>query len=511
MADVLGRNVDSITCKKFVDKRVMQFFSIRTRLIVALTLILLSGFLVTNVISYRASKQQIHSSIVENSLPLARDNIYSEIQRDLMRPIFVSSLMANDTFLKDWVTAGEIHTDQIIRYLTEIQDKYGFFSSFFVSDITGNYYHFKGILKQIHPDDDHDVWYYRFREKNVEYDLDVDTNEAERNHLTIFINHRLTSDDGRFLGVVGVGLDFDRVASLLEDYRARYHRSIYMVSPDGIIQVHTDQSKILTTSIFDQPGLGNIADDIMAAGSQPAFFEYDADDSHILLTSRFVEELDWYLLVEQDETLALKSIQTTFVQNFFIGLGITVITILFAILMINYFQHQLEIMATTDKMTKAYNRREFERRFHFHTDANRRKNLALSIILFDIDRLKELNDTLGHLAGDQVIKNIAGIAAATIRDNDMLVRWGGDEFVILITGTTDQAFSIACRLLEAVQAYGFPDGYSKNGLPQVSISCGVAGYDPGDTLESLMARADKAMYRAKHEGRNRVVVADRPD
>lgn len=489
----------------------MHFFSIRTRLILVLTLILLSGFFITNVISYRASKRQIHSSIVENSLPLARDNIYSEIQRDLARPIFVSSLMANDTFLKDWVRTGEKQTDQIIRYLTEIQEKYGFFSSFFVSDVTNNYYHFKGILKQVHPDDAHDVWYYRFKEKNVAYDLDVDTNEAEQNHLTIFINHRLTSDDGQFLGVVGVGLNFDRVASLLNDYKARYNRNIYMASTDGIIQVHTDQSKILTTSIFKQPGLGEIAHDIIAAGTQPAFFEYDANGNHILLTSRFVEELDWYLLVEQDETLAFKSIQTTFVQNFFIGLGITIVTILFAILVINYFQHQLEIMASTDKMTKAYNRREFERRFHFHTDANRRKNMALSIILFDIDRLKEINDTLGHLAGDQIIKNIADIAAATIRDNDMLVRWGGDEFVILIKGTTDQAVPIACRLLDAVQTINFPEAHAQNGTLRISISCGVAGYVPEDTLDSLMARADKAMYLAKHQGRNRVVVADSPD
>ena len=264
-------------------------------------------------------------------------------------------------------------------------------------------------------------------------------------------------------------------------------------------------------SIFDQPGLGKIADNIMAAGNQPAFFEYDTDGNHILLTSRFVEELDWYLLVEQDETLALKSIQTTFIQNFFIGLGITIITILFAILVINYFQHQLEIMATTDKMTKAYNRREFERRFHFLTHANRRKNMDLSIILFDIDRLKELNDTLGHQAGDQVIKNTADIAAATIRDNDMLVRWGGDEFVILITGTTDQAFPIACRLLDAVLTSDFPQGRAQDTIPGISISCGVAGYVPGDTLDSLMARADKAMYQAKHEGRNRVVVADWTD
>lgn len=480
-------------------------------MILVLTLILLSGFFITNVISYRASKRQIHSSIIENSLPLARDNIYSEILRDLARPIFVSSLMANDTFLKDWVKTGENQPAQIIRYLTEIRKKYGFFSSFFVSDITKNYYHFKGILKQIHPNNDHDVWYYRFKEKNTAYDLVVDTNEAEQNYLTIFINHRLMSDDGQFLGVVGVGLNFDRVASLLNDYKDRYDRTIYMAGPDGIIQVHTDQSKILTTSIFEEPGLGEIAHDIMAAGTQPAFFEYDAHGNHILLTSRFVEELDWYLLVEQDETLALKSIQTTFVQNFFIGLGITLITILFAILMINYFQRQLEVMATTDKMTHAYNRREFERRFHFHTEGNRRKSMDLSIVLFDIDRLKKLNDTRGHLAGDRVIKGIAGIAAAAIRDNDMLVRWGGDEFVILTLGKTDQAVSIARRILEEVQAHDFSDGHPHANTFQMSISCGVTGYVAGNTMDTVMARADKALYQAKHGGGNQVVLLDEAD
>lgn len=76
-----------------------DFFSIRTKLILVLSLILLSGFLLTNVISYQASKKSVKTSIIDNSLPLARDNIYSEIQKDLTRPIFVSSLMANDTFL----------------------------------------------------------------------------------------------------------------------------------------------------------------------------------------------------------------------------------------------------------------------------------------------------------------------------------------------------------------------------------------------------------------------------
>jgi hypothetical protein len=231
----------------------MRFLSIRTKLILVLSLILLSGFFLTNVISYQASKKSVKTSIIDNSLPLARDNIYSEIQKDLARPIFVSSLMANDTFLKDWVLKGEIDQERIQRYLLEIKDKYQFFSSFFVSDITQTYYHFKGALKKINPDDSHDDWYYNFMKSNVDYDLNVDTNEAELNHLTFCINHRLVGYENLLLGAVGVGLDFDRVATLMDYYKKKYNRDIYMVSPDGVIQVHTDKSKITTQSIFDIP------------------------------------------------------------------------------------------------------------------------------------------------------------------------------------------------------------------------------------------------------------------
>lgn len=483
----------------------MNFFSIRTKLIIVLSLILLSGFFLTNVISYQASKKSVRASIVDSSLPLARDNIYSEIQKDLARPIFVSSLMANDTFLKDWILAGENDAAHIQKYLLEIKDKYHFFSSFFVSDITQNYYHFKGVLKKISPEDPHDIWYYNFKELWVDYDLIVDTNEAEFNHLTIFINHRLEGYDHTLLGVVGVGLDFDRVATLMDYYKEKYDRDVYMVSPDGLIQVHTDKSKSITQSIFDTEGLGSIAQSILDSKEAPSFFEYDSDKTHILLTSRFIHELGWYLIVEQDETLALKSIKNTFVKNFFISLVITFTTIAFAILVINYFQRQLEVIANTDKLTQAYNRNEFERRFKYMTNLNRREPVDMCIILFDLDHLKQVNDTHGHLFGDTVIKTVAQIAAQTIRQKDLLVRWGGDEFVLLIFNNMKQTRQIAERLRTTIHTHNFyekiPPGIDREKQP-VTISSGIAKYSKKETLKDWINRADKALYEAKKKGKN---------
>jgi len=475
------------------------------RLVLIISLLLITGFAATSLASYYVSRTSLRSHIKLNELPLTCDNIYSEIQKDLARPIFVSSLMANDTFLKDWVLKGETDKALIQRYLLEIKNKYHFFSSFFVSDISQTYYHFKGTLKKISPDNTQDDWYYDFKNLDIEYDLNVDTNEAEANHLTIFINHRLVGDDNQLLGVVGVGLDFDRVATLMDYYKQKYNRDVYMISSDGLIQVHTDKSKITTQSIFDIPGIESIARSILDSKDTPSFFEYDSAKTHILLTSRFIHELGWYLLVEQDETLALKSIKNTFVKNFFISLVITFATIIFAILVINYFQHQLETLANTDNLTRAYNRNEFERRFKYMTNLNRRQPVDMCIILFDLDHLKKVNDTFGHLFGDTVIKQVATIAAQAIRQKDLLVRWGGDEFVLLIFGNMEPTRKIAERLRIAIQTHDF---YDKNKSLQdskkqpITISCGMAKYRKKETLKAWIRRADKALYHAKAKGKN---------
>ena len=485
----------------------MNRFSIRTRLILILTLILLSGFLTTNIISYTASRKLVRTSIIGDNLPLARDNIYSEIQRDLMRPIFVSSLMANDTFLKDWVIAGEKGLPHITRYLLEVKQQYGFFTSFFISDRTRHYYHFKGLHKIISRDDDHDSWYYEFKAMNVEYDLDVDTDQAQDNRLTIFINHRLTDYAGHFLGVVGVGLNFDMVAGILDSYKEKYDRNVYMVDSQGLIQVHTHREHILKTNIFEQEGIRDIAGNLLGSKDEPSLLEYDKADEHYLTTCRYIKELDWYLLVEQNQTRAMAAVNKTFVKNLLLSLLITLFTILGTILVINYFQKQLEILATRDKLTRAFNRNEFERRYNYLAGMEKRDMLKLSIILFDIDRFKVINDTHGHVFGDAVIRKIADIAREITRENDILVRWGGDEFILLSIGDIEHARTIAQRLKDGISSHDF---YSDHNVDSdltgpVTVSCGIAQHLPEDDLDAFVNRADQALYAAKDRGRNCIV------
>ncbi len=487
----------------------MWRFSLKTKLILSLSIILIFGFLLTNVNNYRVSTRSLRKHIVEHALPLTRDNIYSEIQSDLMRPIFISSLMANDTFLKDWALGGEKEMGQITRYLQEIKGKYGFFSTFFVSEQTGHYYHFNGILKKISREDAHDVWYYDFKAMDKPYDLTVDTNEAADNSLTIFINHRLNDYNGKLLGVTGVGLNMEMVANLLKSYRQRYGRDVYLVDRDGLIKVHKDQSLVDRENISEQEGLKEVAQKALAIKPESDAFDFWRGGRHILLTSRYLPEFEWFLLVEQDETQAIAGLRRNFYQNLAFDLVIILVILAIAAYTVGHFQSKLEQMATTDKLTGAFNRREFDRHFESAVYLGQRQGAQFSVVLFDVDNFKAINDELGHMAGDHVLKEVVGLATTHIRQNDLVVRWGGDEFVLLIYNDLPQAWMVAERLREEIRNRDLLAGFAGgSGKGLVTISCGVVMHEAGEILDHIIMRADAALYESKKRGKNQTMTGN---
>ena len=163
-----------------------------------------------------------------------------------------------------------------------------------------------------------------------------------------------------------------------------------------------------------------------------------------------------------------------------------------------------EILARTDGLTGLCNRIYFEELAAREFRSAVRYERALAIIMIDVDNLKEINDTLGHAAGDDVLTLIGRTALAHTRAADIIARLGGDEFILLLPETTaEQALSIADRIVAGVAAT--PVGKSGQTL-HVTLSAGIAGLrrKPIDTsVEMVVQRADRALYQAKSEGRNR--------
>ena len=490
-------------------KQIIKKTSIKSRMIISLALILVAAFIITNLQNYAFSHRAIRENLMNSVLPLTRDNIYSEMQTKIVRPVFISSVMANDTFLKDWAISGEKNRELITKYLRAIKNKYDFFSAFFVSDKTGYYYHYNGILKNISPADSHDVWYYRFKKLNREYELDVDTDQAGGNKLTIFINHRLNDYNGRLIGITGVGLNLERIADMIRSYNSMYGCNIYLTDRSGTIQVHSDHTLIEKVNIRNMPGLSEEADRILSGPGDPELHEFESDGRKILLTSRIIPEFNWFLFVEIDEQSRMAPTMGNIKRNIAAGIIISLLVLAIAIVTVNHFQSEMNLLAVTDELTGAYNRKEFQSHFRKAAYSSHRNRTPFSIIIFDIDNFKGINDTRGHNEGDRVLKAVSKLASKSKRLTDMLVRWGGDEFLLLTSGGINESAMAAERLRKLVEEYDFNEtdevtGTESREIFQVTISCGVTEYTRGDSVDSAVSRADTALYRSKLNGKNRV-------
>jgi diguanylate cyclase (GGDEF)-like protein len=164
---------------------------------------------------------------------------------------------------------------------------------------------------------------------------------------------------------------------------------------------------------------------------------------------------------------------------------------------------RLEMEALTDHLTGMYNHRYFHDRLAAEIRRARRRRGSVSLLIYDIDDFKRVNDTRGHLVGDQVLSRVAEVSRETCREEDVLCRIGGEEFTVILPGSGEQeAVAVAERLREAVE------GTSPARVGRVTVSVGVAAFPRHAARpRDLLARADAALFEAKAAGKNRVAVA----
>ncbi len=168
-----------------------------------------------------------------------------------------------------------------------------------------------------------------------------------------------------------------------------------------------------------------------------------------------------------------------------------------------YIKHQKELKekAYTDELTKVYNRAYFQERLDKEVLKCKTDKTSFSFIILDIDNFKNFNDSYGHQMGDEILKDLAITIKQNVREADVFVRWGGEEFVCMLPDTSIQnAKSLAEFLRKIVEEHIFKEEL------RVTCSFGVAEFNANDTEESILNRADKALYKAKENGRNRVEV-----
>jgi diguanylate cyclase (GGDEF)-like protein len=485
---------------------------LRLRLIGLVVGILLAGFAATSFISYRNASEIVKTAVLHRELPLTGDNIYSEIQVDLIRPVFISSVMANDTFVKDWLLAGETNRDQVVRYLQSIHDKYGVFTSFLVSDRTHQYYHFRNTRRPVDPNNAEDIWYFRVRDMQAPYEINIDYDLAANRTLTIFVNYRVLDYQGHFLGVTGVGLAIQSVERIVQRYRNDFQRSVYFVTKAGDVTITSSGGPPSGGNIRKLAGLRSIGDQILA--HQEGQFEYSRGGETYLLDARFIPELGWYAVVEQRESDLLEGLWHSFLTNLAIGCVIIVVTAGVIVLTIAQYHRRFEQLTSTDRLTGLASLPVFEASLQHAL--RRGDSLPLAVLLLELDQPRS------HLAQgappdrvDDAVQTVADCVRSQLRGDDLACRWGSEVVAVLALGCASAQAAVRAERLRRTVAGLVP--WQPDDGRRITVSIGVTDAGAGDDSDAVLARVRAAVRQARAAGGNRVAVvaagaaADAPD
>ncbi|WP_238382880.1 GGDEF domain-containing protein [Cognatilysobacter segetis] len=162
---------------------------------------------------------------------------------------------------------------------------------------------------------------------------------------------------------------------------------------------------------------------------------------------------------------------------------------------------EVERLAVSDELTGLPNRRSMQTLLDRSIALSARGVAPFCVAILDIDHFKTVNDELGHAAGDAVLREVGRLGHAELRATDVLGRWGGEEFLLVMPGSIDAATAALARIREAVTAGAYPSR-------RITLSAGIAVHRPGEDADALLARADRALYAAKRAGRDRVAAAE---
>jgi len=476
--------------------------NLKYKVICVISGLLLTVSIISSVINYKMDVESTQEQLKNISLPLSIDNIYTEIQQRMIEPLIVSSLMAHDTFVKDWIIEGEKDIRSIQKYLNTIQNKYGMFTSFLVSDLTKNYYHPKGLIDTINQNNSDDDWFFNFKKKEDLYEVNLDYNKNMDQSLIMFINYKVKDYDNRFIATTGVGIKLFDIEKMLNSFKDNYKYDVYFLNEDGEIILFTKKlDKRGNISSID--GLKQIQSKIF--NKKLNHFEYKHKDKEYLLNTKYIDKLKLYLLVEIDKSEYMRDLNKNFFLNLFVSIFVTFLIVLIIVYTINIYQKQLEQLAEEDSLTGLANRRKFNEEFEYMFNLHSRGNIKkLTMVLIDIDDFKVVNDTFGHLVGDKVLIRFASILKENFREIDIVARWGGEEFVVLFVNTKkEDAINITEKLRITIKE----DKTLHEILEKpMTSSFGLGELSCEDSQDGLIVKVDKALYEAKKSGKDKLVV-----
>ena len=425
----------------------------------------------------------------------------------------ISDELLYDDFLRNWILSGEKDVDALRNFLGDVSLRFHLADASLVSDRSETYYSDDRRIVKLDPDNlSRDGWYYLYRDTLRATNIDT-WYYVEEDKLHIWVNVPLFDDAGEFLGLTGVGVDSEDFSNMLMAYGRLEGVNVYLARVDGQL-VYANDRQLLAEQ-------GNL-NDLWNTDVSSLYDNQDVsglmishrDDSGALLWIRYMESWNTWLVVEKTAQSIQSRINDSWQSSALMGgsLGILLFLVIFSSISLTRRQVdkntlQLESQAGTDSLTGLCNRLNFSRLIELELRRLREVKGVSALLLIDIDNFKRVNDTYGHPVGDEVLRLIAHTLKQNTREGDVAARFGGEEFMLLLSGASlKTATQRAEQLRIAVSELIFP------GLPKearVTISLGVSLLDvtKDNPIDMAYSEADKALYAAKSAGRNRVVCS----
>lgn len=327
---------------------------------VFICIVIIFGFLLTSLISYR-SNNGIFEQDIEHISTLTSEGIFHQIDSMFTKPINISMTMANDSLLKTFLQEEESRGEdeafiQTMRnYLLTYKEKYDYDSVFLVSAKSNRYYHFdSGVDRILTADNPENEWYYSFLKEPEEYNLNIDNDEVQsaNNEINIFINCKILSAGGEVMGVVGVGFGVDTMQQMFQNYEKSFQLRAYLVDKNGNIEISTTNTGFVKTDLFETCAFGGYKERILSNEGDSEAFWYDSESKKGFLVTRYIPNLEWFLIIDNDTS----ALEAKLNQQFFIGVAVIIIVISMVLLVITSIirKYNAQIVSLTVEKEKAH-------------------------------------------------------------------------------------------------------------------------------------------------------------
>ena len=356
--------------------------------------------------------------------------------------------------------------------------------------------------KQTRLDNNEAEWFHRLKADAQKQFADI--GNAEDPHL--YFDIKMFNQAQEFIGFAGAAIDLNYFAEHFNEFNRRFGVELYFVDENNIITLSSDD--LMKTESHHRRN-ESVKVDSLPWYSQLENTPLGHDTSEWLLADEIrvcqmpIQELGWQLFIVSPPASQQKEYWQLFFGKFSVFLLISMLAYFVFINLINYFKSLLVKDAKIDYLTKLPNRSYIYWKYGELTQ----KYDNASVVVADIDHFKQINDSYGHTTGDKVLKTIADKMNDNLRQIDLIARWGGEEFLMILPDTSiEQACEITERIRQGIALISFDSVGHKQSF-NTTISFGISHtLLEKNTLDKVITEADKALYMAKANGRNQLVV-----